>query len=226
MSAIAHRVPSGHPPRLAVEMRRLLVPLVITFLVLDLAALALLGPVSPADTIGDITRLYGDRRELVLASRLIHSLGLVVAFAFFGIVCGRLRQSEDGTLTRIIFGGFIALVPIEIVRNVTFAALALRFDDFGDAALPLHVVAVLLGPAIAFPLIAALTALATLRRSMLILLVAGIWLMSTVRLLTISSVLWYAGLAAFVGLLIVLIHLALTFGPESNPSHPDRHTDG
>ena len=148
-----------------VNDRWLLVGLALGFIVLDLVALALLGPISPSDSAAEIADLYGDRRTLVLASRLVHSFGLTVAFGFFGLLCARLRQTEDGALTRIIFGGFVALVPIEIVRNVMFAALALRFDDFGAAALPLHVVAVLLGPAIAFPVIASLTALAALRRS-------------------------------------------------------------
>lgn len=198
------------PAFTASRARRTLIPLAIAFVVLDLAALALLGPVSPADTIGDIAGLYEGRRTAVLASRAVHSTGLVVAFAFFGLLVGRMRESDEGTLSRIAFGGFVALVPIEIVRNVMFSALALRFSDFGETALPLHVIAVMLGPAIAFPVTASIAAIGVLRRSTWIVAVAALWLLSTVRFLTLSTVVWYAGLVAFVGLLAVVVSLAVT----------------
>src|SRR5688572_5809100 len=118
------------------DERRWLLPLAAAFLLLDVVALATLGPVSPNDTAADVARLYGDRSTLVLISRLLHCLGLAVALGFMGLVAGRLRAIEggSGTLTRVVYGGLVALVPIEVVRNVMFAALALRYDDFGVTA--------------------------------------------------------------------------------------------
>ena len=191
--------------------RRLLVPLAVTFVVLDLAALALLGPVSPGDTSADVARLYGDDAVRVLVSRLVHCVGLSVAILFVGVLAGRLRRREgqSGTWTRVVFGGLIGLVPIEVVRNVMFTALALRFDDFGSAALPLHVIAVLLGPAIAVPISASLVALAVLVRSRPIAAVAAVWVVSIVRIATDANVVWYGGLSAFAALLVVVLALAI-----------------
>jgi hypothetical protein len=199
--------------------RKLIVPLAAAFLVLDVASLALLGPVSPNDTIGDVTQLYAGRSMQVLVSRLLHCLGLVVVFGFVGLVAGRLREAEGGaaTLTRVFYGGLVALVPIEVVRNVLFAALALRHDDFGTLSLPLHVFAVLLGPSIAVPVAPALAALAVLRRSRLIGAVAMLWVLSLVRLVTLSSVVWYGGLVAFAGLLVVVVTIAVQLSRPGTP---------
>jgi hypothetical protein len=117
----------------------------------------------------------------------------------------------------VVFGGLVGLVPIEVVRNVMFAALALRADDFGSAALPLHVVAVMLGPAIAVPVTASLVALALLLRSRLVAVVAAAWLVSTVRIITVSNVVWYGGLTAFAGLLVVILVLAVQLSRPEAP---------
>jgi hypothetical protein len=201
--------------------RRLIVPLAVAFVVLDVAALVILGPVSPADTAADVARLYGDRSSLVLVSRVVHCLGLSVALAFVGLLAGRLRALEGGagTLSRVLYGGLIGLVPIEVVRNVLFGALALRYDDFGSAALPLHVFAVLLGPSIAVPVTAALVALAVLLRSWLVAAVALLWAVSIIRIVTLNSAVWYGGLAALVGLLIVVTVVAVQL---SRPDEPVR----
>lgn len=193
------------------DARRLVLPLAIAFVVLDLAALALLGPVSPADTAGDVAQLYGADATRVLISRVLHCLGLSVVMLFLGVLAGRLRDrdSATGTWTRVFFGGLVALVPIEVVRNVMFAALALRYDDVGSAALPLHVIAVILGPSIAVPITASLAALAVLMRSRVIALVAAAWLVSIVRVATLSTVVWYGGFIVFVGLIGVVVFLAV-----------------
>ena len=186
--------------------------LVLAFVVLDLAALALLGPVTPSDTAADVARLYGDDGTRVLVSRALHCLGLVVAFGVVGLLRARLREEEGGagTLSAVVFGGFVALVPVEIVRNVIMAALALRYDDLRVTALGLHLVAVLLGPAIAVPVAAALTALAVLRRSWVVGGIAGAWVLSAARLLTTSSVVWIAGIGAFAALVVLLVSLPFT----------------
>ena len=189
-----------------------MIPLVVLFLALDIAALALLGPITPADTAADVARLYGDDGARVLASRLLHCLGLAMALGFFGLVRARLREEEEGAgaLSAILFGGFVALVPVELVRNVIMAALALRFDDLEGSALGLHVVAVLLGPVIAFPVAAALVALAVLRRSALSAVVATMWVLSGARLVTTSTVVWFVGFGAFVATIALVIYLSLT----------------
>ena len=188
-----------------------MIRLTIAFIVLDLAALALQGPVTPSDSMADVVALYGDDATRVLVSRFLHCLGLVAALGLFGLLRARLRTDEAGagTLSAIAYGGFVAVVPVELVRNVVMAALALRFDDIGDAALGLHVVAVLLGPVIAFPLVAALGALAVLRRSPVIAAVAVAWVASGARLLTTSSVVWYGGTSAFAASLVLLVYLAV-----------------
>ena len=189
-----------------------MIPLVGLFLALDIAALVLLGPITPADTAADVARLYGDDATRVLVSRLLHCLGLAVALGFFGLVRARLRAEEAGagTLSAILFGSFVALVPVELVRNVIMAALALRFDDLQTSALGLHLVAVLLGPVIAFPVASALVALAALRRSPLSAAVAAMWVLSGARLVTTSTVVWFAGFGAFVATIGLLIYLSLT----------------
>lgn len=196
-------------------MRRALVPLLTAFLVLDLSALALLGPVSPADTTTEVARLYGDRAGMVLASRLTHCLGLVVALWLLALLLEELRErGANEVVVRVAYGGLVALVPIEIVRNVVFAALALRYEDMVAVALPLHVVAVLLGPAIAFPVAAAIGALALQARSRLLAVLAVTWIVSGVRIVTLSTVVWYGGLMAFAGLLIALVVLTIgVLGP-------------
>ena len=194
--------------------------LVLTFVALDLAALALLGPVTPSDTAADVARLYGEDGTRVLVSRALHGLGLMVAFGVVGLLRARLREEEGGpgTLSAIVFAGFVALVPIEVVRNVVMAALALRYDDLGGVALGLHVVAVLLGPAIAVPVAAALAALAVLRRSWAIGAVAAAWVLSAARLLTTSSVVWFAGVGAFAALVVLLLTLPFTTR-KAPPAH-------
>ena len=202
-----------------------MIRLAIAFVVLDLAALAVLGPVTPSDSVADVVALYGDDGTRVLVSRFLHCLGLIAALALFGLLRARLRDEEGGagTLSAMAYGGFIAVVPVELVRNVVMAALALRFDDIGDAALGLHVVAVLLGPAIAFPLAAALGALAVLRRSPVLAVVAVAWVASGARLLTTSSVVWYAGISAFAASLVVLLHLAIRLDGARSAVDAERH---
>ena len=191
-------------------MRRALLPLLLTFVVLDLSALALLGPVSPADTAADVGRLYGERTGAVLVSRLVHCLGLVVALWLLALLLEQLRERGGSeAVDRVAYGGLVAAVAIEVVRNVMFAALALRYDEFGTAALPMHVVAVLLGPAIAFPVAAGLAALAWQARSQLMGVLAAAWVLSGVRIVSLSSVLWYGGLVAFAGLLVGLAVLTV-----------------
>jgi hypothetical protein len=178
--------------------------------VLDLTALAMLGPVSPADAAADVDRLYGERAGMVLASRFVHCLGLVVALWLLALLLEQLRERGGSeAVSRIAYGGLASVVAIEVVRNVMIAALALRYDEFGTVALPMHVVAVLLGPAIAFPIAAALGALAWQSRSQLMALLAAAWVVSGVRVVSLSSVLWYGGLAAFVGLLVALAALTI-----------------
>ena len=191
-------------------MRRALLPLLIVFVVLDLTALALLGPVSPADTAADVERLYGERASMVLTSRFVHCLGLVVALWLLALLLEQLRErGGDEVVLRVAYGGLASVVAIEVVRNVMIAALALRHDEFGTSALPMHVVAVLLGPAIAFPVAAALGALAWQSRSRLMGVLAGAWIVSGVRVVSLSPVLWYGGLAAFAGLLVALAALTV-----------------
>jgi hypothetical protein len=193
-----------------VSERRALILLLCGFLACDLLALALLGPVSPADNAADVARLYSERAGMVLASRFVQCLGLIVAFWLLALLLEQVRvRGGSDTVVRVAYGGLVALVPIEIVRNVMMAALALRYDDFGAAALPVHVVAVLLGPAIAFPVAAALSALAWHFRSRLLAVLAAAWVASGIRIVTTSTVIWYGGLVAFAGLIVALVVLAL-----------------
>jgi len=185
--------------------QRVVVALLVAFLVLDVGALALLGPVSPADTAADVVRLYGERTGMVLASRVLHCLGLVAVLWLLALL---LDQAHE-TVARIAYGGLVAVVAIETVRNVMIAALALRHDDFGRAALPMHVIAVLLGPAIAFPVAAGVAALAWQWRSRLLAALAAAWVVSGIRIVTVSTVVWYGGLLAFVGTLVALCVLTV-----------------
>ena len=118
------------------------------------------------------------------------------------------EEGAGGPLASVFFGSAVCVFAVEFVRAAVLATLSLRAEDLSaDAVTLLHVVSQVIGPITAFPLAAGLVALALVVRGSNRLpqwigpwsfVVAAVWALSSVRVLTTSTAAWSASIVAFI----------------------------
>ena len=149
------------------------------------------------------------------------STAMVLLLWFASSLRSILRRADgDGPLPSIFFGAALGVFAVEFMRASVLATLALRAEDLGPGAVTaLHVLSQVMGPISALPLAASLLALAAVVRESRRLpqwiapwsvVVAAVWLVSTVRLLTTTTAVWSASIAAFIAYAAGVVAIAVT----------------
>ena len=165
----------------------------------------------------------------------VHAMCISIAMVLLLWFVSALRallvaNGADRSLVAVFYGSALGVFAIEFVRATVLATLSLRAGDLGpEVVTGLYVISQVIGPISAVPLAAGLLALAAIARDNDVLprwvgvwslVVAAVWLISTVRLLTTSTSAWSASIAAFVAYAagVIVIGMALAKGRLGAPA--------
>jgi hypothetical protein len=194
----------------------------VAFLLVDLTAILLGGPL-PAldDPAGRISEFYAGDAGYLLAQAYVRGLAMGLLVWFFALLVDQFND-RGGPAGRVWFASAVVVAAVELVRVAVVAAVALQPERVSESGVVvLHAAGLILGGVIAFPLAAGQVAACLLLRDSRLpgwLVPAGAalgagWLLTGIRSVSESHALWAAGtVVTFLwGLWLLAICAALAF---------------